>query len=132
MPPDTRARAHDHQKPAHRIPLTNERSLHAQMVTRTREQQQTEMAQTVDGIKKLTNAKLEAERSLRERRVMAGQCWSLSWAMQHRTAAASAEGGAHAGILDTVMSPSVSRCYVYQISIKKKKKNQTFCPIRKI
>ena len=69
------------------------------MVTRTREQQQVEMAQTVDGIKKLTNAKLEAERSLRERRVMAGQCWSLSWAMQHRTAAASAEGRAHAGPL---------------------------------
>ena len=37
------------------------------MVTRTREQQQAEMAQTVDGIKKLANAKLEAERSLRER-----------------------------------------------------------------
>jgi|TARA_B110000046_G_scaffold21964_1_gene20633 hypothetical protein len=37
------------------------------MVTRTKEQQQTEMAQTVSGIKKLANAKLEAERSLRER-----------------------------------------------------------------
>ena len=37
------------------------------MVTRTREQQQAGMAQTVEGIKKLANAKLEAERSLRER-----------------------------------------------------------------